>query len=134
MKPESCDFEQRMSIFNSMINEKLTQRVRDALSDVPKVKEKKMFRGITFMVNGKMCISVGDEEIMYRIDPEIFDEALEKNGARPMIHGERTMRGFVFVHQSAIARKKDFDYWVKLSLDFNKNAKASKKKKSTKKK
>jgi TfoX/Sxy family transcriptional regulator of competence genes len=115
-----------------MINEKLTQRVREAFAEVPKVKEKKMFRGITFMVNGKMCISVGDEEIMCRIDPEIFDEALEKNGARPMIHGDRVMRGFVFVHQSAIARKKEFDYWVNLSLHFNKKAKASKKKKAAK--
>ncbi len=112
-----------------MINEKLTERVREALAEVPKVKEKKMFRGITFMVNGKMCISVGDEEIMCRIDPELFEEALEKNGARPMIHGDRTMRGFVFVHQSAITRKKDFDYWINLCLVFNKNTKASMKKK-----
>jgi len=112
-----------------MINEELTQRVREALADVPKVKEKKMFRGITFMVNSKMCVSVGDEELMCRIDPEIFDEALEKNGARPMIHGERVMKGFVFVHQSAISRKKDFDFWIKLSLEFNKKAKATRKKK-----
>ena len=112
-----------------MINEELTDRVRKALADVPRVKEKKMFRGITFMVNNKMCISVGDEEIMCRIGPDIFEEALEKNGARPMIHGERTMRGFVFVHQSSITRKKDFDYWINLSLEFNKKAKASRKKK-----
>jgi TfoX/Sxy family transcriptional regulator of competence genes len=111
-----------------MINEKLTERLRKALADVPKVKEKKMFRGITFMVNGKMCISVGDEEIMCRIDPEIYEQTLEKNGARPMIHGERIMKGFVFVHESAITRKKDFDYWINLCLTFNKKAKAAKKK------
>ena len=111
-----------------MINEELTERVREALVDVPKVKEKKMFRGITFMVNGKMCVSVGDEELMCRINPEIFEEALEK-GARPMIHGDRTMKGFVFIHQSAIKRKKDFEYWINLCLEFNKKAKASKKKK-----
>jgi len=39
------------------------------------------------------------------------------------------MKGFVFVHQSTITRKKDFDYWIKLCLEFNKKAKASKKKK-----
>src|SRR5882762_886123 len=110
-------------------NEKLTERVRETLADVPKVVEKKMFRGITFMVNGKMCVSVGDEEILCRIAPEIFEEALEKNGCRPMIHSGRTMTGFVFVHQSAIARKKDFEYWINLSLSFNKKAKATRKKK-----
>ncbi|GHM99273.1 hypothetical protein WSM22_07630 [Cytophagales bacterium WSM2-2] len=111
------------------VNEKLAQRVRDALAEVPKVAEKKMFRGVTFMVNGKMCVSVSDEEIMCRIDPEVFESALERNGCRPMIHGGRTMTGFVYVHESTISRKKDFDYWIELSLAFNKKAKASKRKK-----
>ena len=110
------------------INEKLTNRVREVLADVAKVKEKKMFRGITFMVNNKMCVSVGDEEIMCRINPEIFDEMLEQNGVRPMIHGGKTMRGFVFVHQSEIATKKELTRWINLCLEFNKIAKASKRK------
>ncbi|QEC55492.1 TfoX/Sxy family protein [Flavisolibacter ginsenosidimutans] len=41
------------------INENFTVRVREALSSQPKVEEKKMFCGILFMVNDKMCISVG---------------------------------------------------------------------------
>ncbi len=36
---------------------------------IDNVEEKKMFRGMTFMVDGKMCVSVGDDEIMCRIDP-----------------------------------------------------------------
>ena len=32
-------------------DEKLADRVREALVDIPKVTEKKMFRGITFMVD-----------------------------------------------------------------------------------
>jgi hypothetical protein len=41
------------------VNEALTRRVRDLLAGTPKVVEKRMFRGITFMVDGKMCVSVG---------------------------------------------------------------------------
>ena len=37
-------------------NEKLADRIREALFDIPRVEEKKMFRGVTFMVNGKMCV------------------------------------------------------------------------------
>jgi TfoX/Sxy family transcriptional regulator of competence genes len=51
-------------------DEKLADRVREALMDVPKVEEKKMFRGITFMVDDKMCISVSGDELMLRLDPE----------------------------------------------------------------
>jgi hypothetical protein len=39
------------------------------------------------------------------------------------------MKGFVFVNESAIANNKEFDYWLNLSLQFNKKAKATKKKK-----
>ena len=108
-------------------NEKLTDRVRIALADVPRVKEKRMFRGVTFMVNGKMCVSVGNDELMCRIGPDQHDAALEINGARAMVHGGRTMKGFVFVHEDSIKAKKDFDYWINLALDFNKDAKKAKK-------
>jgi TfoX/Sxy family transcriptional regulator of competence genes len=110
------------------VNEFLTDRVRQALEKMPRVAEKKMFHGISFMVNDKMCISVRDEEIMCRIDPAIFEMVLEKNGVRPMVHAGKTMKGFVFVHQSVINRQKEFDYWIDLCLTFNKKAKSSKKK------
>ena len=58
-------------------NEKLADRVREALADIPDVGEKKMFRGITFMVNDKMCVSVSGDELMLRLDPEITDQLSE---------------------------------------------------------
>ena len=86
-----------------------------------------MFRGLTFMVNGKMCIGVRDEEMMCRIHPDVVEDALEKNGARAMIHNGKTMKGYVFVDIAAIKNKAEFNYWIKLALDFNPLAKASKK-------
>jgi TfoX/Sxy family transcriptional regulator of competence genes len=109
-------------------NEQLTNRISEGLAHLPKVVEKKMFRGVTFMVNGKMCISAGNDEMMCRIDPAQYEIALEKTGSRPMIHRGRTMRGFVFVNEENIKSKKDFDYWINLAISFNKNAKASPKK------
>lgn len=63
-------------------NEIIADRIREALLDIPKVEEKKMFRGITFMVDDKMCISVSGNELMCRIDPLLHDELVEKNGYR----------------------------------------------------
>lgn len=40
-------------------NIELTNRVRKALENVDGVEEKNMFRGTTFLVNGKLCISTG---------------------------------------------------------------------------
>ena len=111
------------------INEKLTNRVREALAHMPKVAEKKMFSGIAFMVNGKMCVTVRDERIMCRIDPSIHDELLEKKDCRTMVMNGREYKGFMLVNEDAIKNKKEFDYWIGLALEFNKKAKAAKKKK-----
>ena len=68
-----------------MYNRKLTERLRKALANIPNVEEKKMFRGVAFMVNGKMCISAGDDEIMCRIDSALHDKLVKKAGCRPVI-------------------------------------------------
>lgn len=62
--------------------EKLNDRVREEMADFPKVEEKHMFGGTCFMLNGKMCIGVVEDEIMCRIGPDIYEEALEKTGCR----------------------------------------------------
>jgi hypothetical protein len=110
-------------------NEKLVNRVREALANIPKVEEKKMFRGVTFMVNGKMCISVSGENLMCRFDPSMQEEVLAKRGVEPMIMKGRKYNGYAYVTPEGFKSKKDFDYWVDLCLAFNNQAKASKKKK-----
>jgi TfoX/Sxy family transcriptional regulator of competence genes len=113
-------------------NEKLSNRIREALAEQPDVEEKFMFGGICFMVNGKMCVGVSDDEMMCRIDPGKEDEALEKKGARPMDFTGKPMKGYVFVSEDGLRSKKEFDYWIDLCLEFNSVAKASKKKKKHK--
>jgi hypothetical protein len=107
----------------------LADRIREYLVEISnsEIEEKKMFQGLTFMVDGKMCIGVRNNEIICRIDPEIFDSVVERIACRPMIHGKRTMKGYVFVSEEGYKRKEDFEFWLNLCLDFNKRAKSSKK-------
>lgn len=108
-------------------DEKLADRIREALSGQRKVEEKKMFRGMCFMVNGKMCICVSADDMMCRVDPDLYESLMEQHGVRPMIHNGRTMKGFVYVSPDVIKSKKDFDSWIEHCLEFNKKAKASRK-------
>jgi TfoX/Sxy family transcriptional regulator of competence genes len=107
-------------------NEKLADRIREAIADAGKIEEKKMFKGMCFMLNDKMCICVNQDEILCRVGPEAYEAALEKNGARPMVMGARTAKDYVYVNVAAVNTKKELDYWVNLSLAFNKDAKSSK--------
>ena len=109
-------------------DEKLAGRVRELLSSKRNVAEKKMMGGLTFMVNNKMCVGILNDELMARIDPEIYESALERKGSREMDFTGRPMKGFVFIGPEGTKSKKDLEYWLNLALDFNKQAKASKKK------
>jgi len=111
-------------------NEKLADRTRELIALTHKnVVEKPMFGGLCFMVNDKMCVGVKEKTIMVRLDPEIFDEVVEKEGCKPMEHSGKIMRGFVFVDIETLNTKKKLEYWIKLALEYNKIAKPSKKKK-----
>ena len=115
-------------------NEKLASRIRERLEATPRVKEKEMMGGLTFMVNDKMCIGIIKDEMMCRIDPDVHDAAMERTGCRIMDFTGRPMKGYVMVEDSGMKSKKDFDYWIELCLDFNKKVKSSKRKARSKKK
>lgn len=111
-------------------NEKLADSVRELIAETgeERVEEKKMFGGLCFMVDDKICVGVKQDKILVRIDPDLFDEALEKEGCTPMAHSGKTMKGYLFVSDEFLTTKKELAYWVNLALDYNPIAKSSKKK------
>lgn len=110
-------------------NEKLATRTREIISATHKISEEKaMFGGLCFMVNDKMCVGVEKERLMVRLDPTIYEEVIEKEGATPMDFTGKVLKGYVFVDINALNTKKKLEYWLKLALEYNKMAKSSKKK------
>lgn len=108
----------------------LANRVRELLAVVPgiSVEEKEMFRGLAFLVNGKMCVNVSGDQLMCRFDPALQDELLEQEGFELMTMKKRVYKGYGYVQPEVLKTKKQLAYWVHLCLDFNPKAKASKKK------
>ncbi|MEO8085197.1 MAG: TfoX/Sxy family protein [Bacteroidota bacterium] len=110
-------------------NEKLANNTRAIISRTHEdVEEKKMFGGLCFMVNGKMCVGVEQERLMVRLDPDKYEEVMEMEGCGPMDFTGKVMKGYVFVDISALDTKRKLEFWIKLALEFNSKAKAAKKK------
>ena len=105
------------------LNPELTKRVRQVLGQLDQVEEKKMFRGIAFMVNGKMCVTVGDNHIMCRIDPSIHQEVILRKGVSTVKMKGRDYIGWINVEESAVPDKKRLLYWVSLALEYNEKIK-----------
>ena len=111
-------------------DEFLADRIK-AMLDQKKVttSEKRMFGGIAFMVDEKMCIGINKERLMARIDPEYYAEAITMKGCKPMDFSGRPMTGFVFVEAEGIEMEEELEFWVDKCLEYNPKAKSSKKKK-----
>ena len=111
-------------------NETVAMRVREYLIHMHDVVEKPMFKSLCFMVDGKMLLCVGKDELMCRIDPNEYDAVIKKEGCQPMIHNGKLMKGYIYIKNEYIQKQKDFEYWMNLSLEFNKIAKVYKRKKA----
>ncbi|ALI98514.1 TfoX/Sxy family protein [Rufibacter tibetensis] len=110
-------------------NEKLAHRIWEQLVDLPTIDEKEMMGGITFLYHEKMCVGVMKDALLCRINPNLYEGALEQNGCRPLDSNGRTMKGWVLDDQEALRYESELKYWIDLALDFNKDAKKSRKKK-----
>lgn len=109
-------------------NEFLADRVISTLKEnnTP-FKEKKMFGGISFMVDEKMCVGVLNDDLMIRIDPKMQDKYLLEKGCRIMDFTKHPMKGFLYVAPEGVDMDEDLDKWIKRCLEFNPKAKSSKK-------
>ena len=97
--------------------------------------EKKMFAGLCFMVDEKMCCGIHFDKkkntdlLMARIGETASEDAIKRTGCHPMDFTGRPMKGYVFVTPDGFDSEEDLEYWIQLCINFNPLAKSSKKKK-----
>ncbi len=116
-------------------NIRLADRVREYLAEIPdlEIEEKEMFNVLNFMVNGKTCVCVSGDNLMLRFDPKLQEEIAEKSGYQTMLMKGKEYKGYCYIHPEGLRRKEDFDYFLTSCLEYNKQAKTSKKVKSSQK-
>ncbi|AVF46676.1 RNA methyltransferase [Elizabethkingia anophelis] len=107
-------------------NIELANQVRERLAKVPdiEIEEKKMFSGLSFLVNGKMCINISGDNLMCRYHPDIEDEVAEKIGFLPMIMRGKQLSVYCYVEPEGFRKADDFNYWINICLDYNSVAKS----------
>ena len=99
-------------------DEQLAERVRLTLAGRDALSERKMFGGIAFMLAGNMFCGIVKEELMVRVGPERYDDALAQPHARPMDFTGRAMRGMVYVQPEGFRTDSGLKRWLELGLTF----------------
>lgn len=99
-------------------DESLVRRVRRLLADQSGVVEKKMFGGLTFMLQGNMCCGVTGDRLVVRVGSEQYEEALAQPGVMPMDFTGRPLKGFVYVSAEACVSDEALQAWVTRTVEF----------------
>lgn len=106
----------------------LTGRVRAALSGEPSAREVPMFGGRSFMVDEKMLVAVGrDDVLLVRIDPARNRELLALPGTKPaeMGTGRPMGPGWLHVLPDALGTDDGLSFWLEVAREYNARARRS---------
>ena len=98
-------------------DEQLAARIRKALARHEGLTEKKMFGGISFMLRGNMCCGVVRDDLVVRVGPEQYEEAVMEPHARPMDFTGRPLKGLVYVGPGGHRSDEGLAKWVKQGVD-----------------
>ncbi|MFP6594575.1 MAG: TfoX/Sxy family protein [Dehalococcoidia bacterium] len=99
-------------------DEGVVERVRELLDGHAWVSERSMFVGLAFLLNGNMILGVLGDELVVRVGPDAYDDALEREHARLMDFTGRPMKGLVYVAPEGFSEDSDLDGWVALGLEY----------------
>jgi TfoX/Sxy family transcriptional regulator of competence genes len=98
-------------------DEALAEEIRALLSDQDHVAERRMFGGLTFMVNGHMCCGITSDDLMLRLGSEGAADALGETDARPMDFTGKPMKSFVAVTADGLTESR-LEWWVSRAVAF----------------
>jgi len=99
-------------------DEKLAGRVRAAVVHLPDLTEKKMFGGLAFLLDGRMFCGIIGDQLVVRVGPDRYEQALAEPHVRPMDFTGRPMRGYVYVGPAGARNRKAVEKWVTLAANF----------------
>jgi TfoX/Sxy family transcriptional regulator of competence genes len=94
-------------------DEELADRIREHLRDAPALREKRMFGGIAFLVNGNLAVSAsGQGGLLLRVDPAETDQLVSESPARRFSMRGREMAGWLHVGAEALAGDDELARWL----------------------
>ena len=77
-----------------------------------------MFGGISFMVQGNFSCGVSSDDLVVRVGPDKYADALAHPDTREMDFTGRPMKGWVYVNPDGYESDENLSYWVSQGLDF----------------
>ena len=91
----------------------LADRIRELLGSESGVTEKRMFGGLSFLLNGNMAVAAsGQGGLLVRVPPDDTEALLDGEHVTPMVMRDREMRGWLRVSADGLQTKGQLEDWV----------------------
>jgi hypothetical protein len=100
-------------------DEDFAHRIRELLADENGLREKAMFGGLAFLLDGNMAVGVtSTAELMVRVGPDGTDDALARPHTRVFDMSGRPMSGWIIVAREGVNTKRQLAAWVDRGVQF----------------
>ena len=96
----------------------LADRVRSILKRHSGFSERKMFGGITFMINSHMCCGVMKTDLYLRLSSDEVTAALSRPHTRPLEFTGKPMKSMIVVDPQGTDSDQALHEWVESALAF----------------
>jgi hypothetical protein len=99
-------------------DEGLAERMRDVIREEPGLDEKRMFGGLGFLLDGNMAAGILGDDMVVRVGPDRYQDALRQSGIREFDITGRPMTGWVMVGSEAMEDDAAFRDWLAAGISF----------------
>jgi TfoX/Sxy family transcriptional regulator of competence genes len=99
-------------------DERLAIRIQECLGQTDALAELKMFGGWCATVDGNMAVGVLGNDVIVRVGPDAYAEALSEPGVREFDFAGRPMAGWVFVNGRSVDTAEALEAWVERGIAF----------------
>jgi TfoX/Sxy family transcriptional regulator of competence genes len=108
-------------------DEQLANRIRQTFGTRHDITERRMFGGLAFLRDGRMCCGIVGQDLMVRVVEDEMPAALRGPHVRPMDFTGRPLRGFVYVAPDGVATDAALRAWIAKGLALTERGEAPKK-------
>jgi TfoX/Sxy family transcriptional regulator of competence genes len=97
----------------------LADEIRTVLDGASEITERRMFGGLSFLVNGNLAVAVlGSSGILVRVGADAADELVGTTAAARAVMGARVMAGWLEVGTDGLGTEAELSSWVRRGVDY----------------
>ena len=96
----------------------LAARIRDTLARKQGIEEKKMFGGISFLLNGNLLVGIWKNSLVVRLGPDQSGKALQEPHVKEFDITGKPMKNWVLVSPDGFEDDDQLRDWIQRAVKF----------------